>query len=340
MYYDKRQIITSSQKLEYANLLKLEELDFEEVEYSVGLYDDNILVGAMSLDNNCIKMATTKNSYAGEGVAATLVSDIIKYAYEKGLDNIFVYTKVNNEYLFNNLGFSTIVKTSNIVFLESKLHGIDIYCKQLSLLQKSGNIASLVMNLNPITLGHLYLIEYACTNYDYVHLFIVKEDKSVFKYEVRLELLQKATKEFNNLIIHPGSDYIISSATFPTYFIKSKDEIPDIYAKLDAEIFAQHICKALNINARIVGTEPYSKTTNMYNNILKSVLSNYNVSVVEINRLEDMKKAISASTVRQLLKEERFDEIKDIVPITTYNYLISDDAKEIIAKLKKSDSRH
>ena len=39
---------------------------------------------------------------------------------------------------------------------------------------------AVVMNCNPLTLGHRYLIEQALKQCDYLMIFVVQEDKSFF----------------------------------------------------------------------------------------------------------------------------------------------------------------
>ena len=203
-------------------------------------------------------------------------------------------------------------------------------------------VASIVMNLNPFTLGHRSLIEKASKENDQVHIFIVREDRSIFPYDVRLELLRRGTEEFGNVTVHEGSEYIVSSTTFPTYFIKSKDEIPEIYARVDALVFAKYISKVLNVSKRYVGTEPLSKTTNMYNKVLKEALGEEGIEVIEVTRSEVEGRVISASYVRRYIREGRLEEAFKLLPETTIEFLRSDRGKEIIKKIEKMsiDQRH
>ncbi len=340
MYYEKKVIQTNSQKEQYIKLLSSLDLTYEEVDYQLGIYSGETLIGGISLDKNCIKLMCVHKDYEGQGLSNTLLSDVIMYAHEKGINHLFVYTKPENFDIFNN-NFYTIYKTDEVLFMESEKNGISNFVKSLKeKAQKGDKICSIVMNLNPITLGHEYLIKTASIENDYVHVFLVKEDMSVFPYDVRLNLLKQVTSKYNNVIIHEGNDYIISNATFPTYFIKSKDQVKDIYAKLDVNIFGKYIVDALNINCRYVGTEPYSKTTNMYNETLKKELPKYNVTVKEIERKEINGELISASKVRAFIKNGEIEKVKNIVPKETYDFLQSENAKHIIEKIIVSNSRH
>ncbi len=341
MYYICEELITTKQKKEYKIFLEQSGLQYEESDIQLGVYNGSQLIGGVSLDKNCIKLLRVSCNYEGIGISNILISNIIKIAYEKGIEHLFVYTKVEHEEKFNKQGFYTIYKTDSVLFLENKSNGIYNYIKELEKFKSNEkNSCSLVMNLNPLTKGHEYLIKKASECNDYVHVIIVKEDKSLFPYEVRLNILNQVCKKYNNVKVHSGSDYIISNATFPTYFIKSKENITPIYAELDANIFGSYIGKALNINRRYIGTEPFSKTTNLYNEILKSVLPKYGIEVIECERYTIDNEVVSASKVRNYIKEGNLDKAYNLLPIESINFLKTKEGKEIIEKIKISDSRH
>lgn len=340
MNYQKEEIRVGSKLEEYKKFLEKHELTYEETEFTLGLYDNNKLIGCCSLDGKCIKLLAIDDDYQGMGLTNTLVSEMLVITYKKGFDNVFIYTKPEKEFEFNKLGFYTIIKTKDVLFLESKKNGIKDYCHSLKKIDGK-NIASIVMNANPFTLGHYSLVEKASKENDVVHLFVVKEDKSVFPFTTRVKLIKKGVKEFDNVIVHEGSDYIISSATFPTYFIKSKDSIPDIYARLDALVFLEYIVKALGITSRYVGEEPYSRTTKMYNEVLKEEFKKHNVDLVEVPRTSKGE-VISASKVREYLKNDELEDAYKLLPQTTIDFLESEEGSKVIKAIKKmkKDQRH
>ncbi len=341
MYYQSEQLITTKQKEAYKEFLERVGLTYEECDVQLGIYHGDELIGGVSLDKNCIKLLRVSCIYANQGISNILISDIVKIAYDRGIFHLFVYTKPENEEKFNNQGFYTIYKTEDVLFLENQKNGINKYTNSLKKFKDEGkNVCGLVMNLNPITKGHEYLISRASEENDIVHIIIVKEDNSIFPYKIRLKLLEDVTKKYKNVIVHEGSDYVISNATFPTYFIKSKENIPSVYAKLDANIFGSYIAKALGINRRYVGTEPYSKTTNLYNEILKEELPKYNIEVIEYERCLFNDELVSASKVRSYIKENDIEKAYDLLPKETIEFLQSEQGKIIIDKIKISNSRH
>jgi [citrate (pro-3S)-lyase] ligase len=178
-----------------------------------------------------------------------------------------------------------------------------------------------VANCNPFTNGHLYLIEQAASKCDLLYLFILSEQRSRFPSHDRMELAQASTKHLRNVVVSPTSAYLISSATFPDYFIKDKLRSSNINCKLDIIIFATKIALPLGINMRFVGTEPYCQVTKSYNEQMKSILPVHGIELVELPRCEISGRVVSASMVRELFDQGKMNEIQQFVPNATYKYL-------------------
>lgn len=194
-------------------------------------------------------------------------------------------------------------------------------------------IGAVVMNANPFTLGHQYLVEKAVEGCDILHLFMVSEDASLVPFEVRKKLIEEGTAGFKNIIYHDSGSYIISSATFPAYFQKGDNAVIRSQAGIDLEVFGG-ISKKLCINARFVGDEPTSLVTGIYNEIMSKALPENGVECHILPRKELGGKAISASTVRQAIHDGDMETVKNLVPETTFNYFASDEAKSVIEKIK------
>ena len=183
-------------------------------------------------------------------------------------------------------------------------------------------IGAIVMNCNPFTLGHKYLIDEALSKTDFLYVFIVEEDRSVFPFKERLNLVKEQYKDCSNICIMGGGRYMISKNTFPEYFDKEKLQNESINPVMDLSIFGKWIAPALNISIRFVGTEPKDRVTNQYNMTMKEVLKDYGITVCEIPRKYVNDQVISATNARKYWTESRYDELKQIVPEVTYNYLI------------------
>jgi [citrate (pro-3S)-lyase] ligase len=317
------------------------ELD-NNLDYTVGIYDSKELVATGSFFKNTLRCLAVNSEYQGLGVTNKVVSHLMNEQYYRGYTDIFLYTKCNTAKFFDNTGFYEVVRIEDaVVLMENKSKGIEEYVQSLAKKRvQANNVASIVVNANPFTLGHQYLIEKVASENDVVHVFVVSEDASIIPFSVRYELVKKGTSHLKNIIIHKAGNYIISSATFPSYFIKDGKAVVNTHAKLDLEIFKKYIVPALGINRRYVGEEPYCETTKKYNEIMKTTLEKEGIECRIIPRLQQEGKAISASRVRAYIKEGRIDEIKELVPNTTYEYFKSIEAAELINKIKNNTGRH
>ena len=184
-----------------------------------------------------------------------------------------------------------------------------------------GRVGSIVMNCNPFTLGHRYLIEYAASQVRHLYVFAVEEDKSIFPFADRFELIKAGTADLPNVTVLPSGKFIISSLTFQDYFNKGELQDRAIDPSMDITLFAKEIAPMLNIIVRFVGEEPLDKITKQYNDTMRRILPSYGIEFVEIPRKEYDGQVISASRVRKLLDERNFDDIAKIVPATTLSYL-------------------
>lgn len=204
--------------------------------------------------------------------------------------------------------------------------GLNQYLQQLQQkkvhgLPTSSLIGSIVMNCNPFTLGHYHLINIATQIVEHLYIFVVAENKSVFSFADRLALVEQGVAEFNNVTVLPSGHYIISDITFPEYFDKDNQQSAVIDPSYDIDIFGRYIAPALNISVRFAGAEPYDRITRQYNEHMRRILPQHAIQYIEIPRARKDTEVISASTVRQLLINGRLDDIRSLVPPTTFNYL-------------------
>ena len=211
--------------------------------------------------------------------------------------------------------------------MENSPVAIERYCDSLREQRRPGTrIGGIVLNANPFTLGHRYLVEQAARRCDWLHVFVVKEDASLFSYADRFALVATGVKGIDNLTLYPGSDYVISRATFPGYFLKDKMIIDHSWAAIDLLLFREYIAPALGITHRYVGTEPFDPVTNSYNADMKHWLEDAAsaappITVVEMARASIHGTPISASEVRRLLQQRDFARIKELVPDSTLQFL-------------------
>ena len=176
-----------------------------------------------------------------------------------------------------------------------------------------------VMNCNPFTLGHRYLIEQAAKQVKRLYVMVVREDCSLFAYTERKAMVEQGVADIKNVTVIDGSDYAISRATFPTYFLKRLDDAADTQMQLDLDLFRRHIAPALGATVRFVGTEPTDQLTRRYNQLMHEALKD----VREIDRLEKDGNAVSASRVRKAMEQGDMNTIRQLVPPTTLPYIIA-----------------
>ena len=304
-------------------LLKAEGIKRDRnLDYTCAAYDtDYNIVGTGSCFGNTLRCLAVSHEHRGEGLTNKIISHLIQYQFERGNHHLFIYTKYTTYHLFKDLGFYEIVKIKDqIVFMENKKTGFNDYLNELkkSIINYNSNskrIAAIVMNANPFTLGHLYLIEKASKENDILHLFIVSEDKSIVPFKIRKKLIKEGTAHLSNIIYHDSGPYIISSSTFPSYFQKDEKDVVESHANLDIEIFVK-IAKALDINVRYVGEEPTSLVTSIYNQLMEKKLPENGINCIVVKRKEksDGNGIISASEVRKVIKEGNIENIKNMVP--------------------------
>jgi [citrate (pro-3S)-lyase] ligase len=205
---------------------------------------------------------------------------------------------------------------------------------------KKHSVASVVVNCNPFTLGHRSLIERASARCGTLVVFVLEADKSSFPAAVRLDLVRQGTADIPNVAVIPSGPYLISEATFPTYFLKEKSRATEVHARLDVQLFGTRIAPSLGITARFMGTEPYCPVTNRYNTLMKELLPPLGIETVELPRAETAGKAISASSVREALRTGDWQTLETLVPKTTLRYLRSPEAAELIKKISAGPTRH
>lgn len=314
----------------------------KNLEYTIGIFEGEKLIATGSFFKNTLRCLAVNSSYQGLGLMNKVVSILVSEQYERGYTHIFLYTKGKFAKTFQDMGFYEIDRVDDlVVFMENRKNGIGDYVRGLSRKRVLGNsIAAIVVNANPFTLGHQYLIEEAAKGNDILHVFVVSEDASVIPFHVRYELVKRGTEHLDNVIVHKSGDYIISRASFPSYFIKEEESVVRIHAELDLNIFTHYIINSLGINVRYVGEEPFDEVTKIYNEVMKSSLEKQGISCKVIPRLQVNCEAISASKVRECIREGLLSSIKEMVPLTTYEYFKSKDGVALVEKIKKNFGRH
>lgn len=286
------------------------------------IWDEGQLIAAGSRLGNLLKCIAVDESRQGEGLTATVLTALRQDAFAAGHKHLFLYTKPKNRLQFSSLFFYPIVQTDQILLMEDRRNGIKDFLNSLPAPCTAGTVGALVMNCNPFTLGHRHLIATAAKECDHVYVFVLSEEQSRFPAKDRMEMVLAGTADLPNVTVLPTGPYLISSATFPTYFLPDRETARQAKCRLDIAVFLQYFVPKFGINTRYVGTEPLSPMTNLYNQSLESALPPAGIALRQIPRLTDAGgKPISASAVRAYLDAGQPEMLRHLVPDTTYQHL-------------------
>lgn len=308
------------------------------LDYSCGIYDEEEnLVATGSCFGSTIRCLAVSGTRRGQGLLVQVVSHLMDVQARRGNLHVFVYTKSANITLFSSLGFHEITRASGeTVFMENRRDGFDCYCAALEKRQGQ-RIAAVVMNANPFTLGHRHLVERASRENDVVHLFLLSEEAGPIPFSVRRKLVEEGIGDLGNVLLHESGPYMISSATFPSYFLRDEDAVIRTHAALDVEVFFK-IAEGLGIRYRYLGEETTSHVTALYNEVLASRLGERGIECRIIPRLRADGVVISASTVRQAIRDGRLESVHAMLPDCTYRYFSSPDSAAVRADICREEN--
>ena len=307
------------------------------LDYICAMLDENDnIIATGSCFGPTLRCFAVSREHQGEGLLNEIISHLMEVQYARGNTHLFLYTKVASAKFFGSLGFYEIARVDGtLVFMENRKSGFPNYLRDLEKTKRGGVSAALVMNANPFTLGHQYLVETAAAHCDTLHLFILSEDASLVPFAVRKRLVGEGIAHIPNVVLHDSGPYIISNATFPSYFLKDEAAVIDGHARLDLAVFTK-IATALNVTERYVGEEPTSQVTGAYNRIMAQELPKAGIQCHIIPRKESGGRAISASTVRQALQSENWTLLRSLVPQTTYDYFRSPEAAPVLENIRRA----
>lgn len=350
---------TPRQRQRIEAFLKRNGLRFDDMHYYAAVTDDDgEMIAGGGLKGNVIKCVAVDDAHKGEAIANTLISHLIAHANEEGHSNVMLFTKPKNRQLFESLSFRLLAEAPEAVLMETGIGGISNTVEALKKIKEEGEVCKennkeckeeektnlnittpqhlnpstpqhlntttpprgvVVMNCNPFTLGHRYLIEQAAKQVERLFVMVVREDCSLFAYAERKAMVEQGVAHLENVTVIDGSEYAISQATFPTYFLKRLDDAADTQMLLDLDLFRRHIAPALGTTVRFIGTEPTDRLTRRYNQLMHEVLAD----VRETARLEKEGNAVSASRVRKAMEQGDMSTIRQLVPPTTLPYIIA-----------------
>lgn len=330
-----KEVILDSERNEQIAFLAKHHLDYEwDIDYAITIHDQDEIIATASIANNVMKCFLIKEEYKGLGITNKLFYHLENVLIDRGMNHYFVFTSPENEQIFTSLNMTRIVKTMNTVLLE----GGKQITQELTRLKEEYQLSDdkkgcIIINANPLTNGHMYLIDEARKASKELLIFVVSEDLSTFPFEDRFAIIKEATKDMEDVTVLPSLSYLVSRITFPKYFLREDQLVNSEQTLIDVLVYKEYYRKIFNIKNRFLGEEPYSYNTNKYNETLKSYL---NDQITIIKRKEHNNKAISASTVRKLIKADKMDHLSEYVPKATLDYLKTAKGQLIVQKIKEN----
>lgn len=286
------------------------------------MMDDGEWIAVSGRTNSLLSGFAIKEEMRGEGILDSLLSFWIKESFYE-IDTLYVFTKREYSDKFQSGGFKELAHTDTSAFLIRSSKSIaDLYCNPEI---REGVKGCVVMHANPFTKGHLYLIEEALKEVDFLYIFLLSNDERL-PYELRLKMIEKSI-DFHNAKVISGGDLIISRETFPSYFLKDDALIDSEHASIDALVFKNHIAPLFGISKRFLGEEPLDPSTEIYNKTLKEILSP-EIELRIIPRKSISGNIISATKVRKAFLEGDEDLFREMLPKGTLQ-IINDNREEV-----------
>lgn len=345
-------ILTPRQKAEAEALLNNAGLSLPKgTDMGTGFYEDGDLVGVGFLAGNVICGLCVNPSHRGDGIAAALVGILIIHALNKGFSRVCITTKAAEAEKFAALGFDLVTASPSSALLEfgnpryaqwaTKTRqdlqaALSSFTSPAAHKNMAEGFGCVIMNANPFTLGHRELVMQAHGATGKVVVFVVEEEASTFPFALRHALVSKGLADIHGVVVLPGGPYIISRASFPSYFT-GKEVHAAVHASLDATLFATRLAPDMEIHTRFVGAEPLCPVTALYNATLAEILPRHGVTLTEIPRCQSGDAVISASRVRQLMMKAEFHKhpewFYNLVPPSTLEVLLSEQGIHIAKTL-------
>lgn len=324
MYTESSKLLTGRKLEQWKRFLAAAALKPDaDTDQTVTVWDDGEIIACGSRKGNLLKCIAVDPARQGEGLTASVLTELKQEAFREGHRQLFLYTKPRNRMLFAPLFFYPVAQTDQVLLMESTRNGIQNFLTGLDPCpEKQEKTGCIVMNADPFTLGHQYLAETAASQCDKLYIFVLSEDKGTFSAEERMALVKAGTAHLKNVTVYPTGPYLISTATFPKYFLKDKETAQREHYVLDLAVFTRWFVPHFGITHRFAGTEPTCAVTGGYNRAMEEILPRAGVEFVEIPRKQQLENAISASTVRREMGLGNLENLKKLVPEATYQCIL------------------
>lgn len=334
------QLLSGADRARARALVAAQGLSFEErVDDLVGVFEGGALVACGARAGDVLQMITIDPASQGGHLLGEVVGELVRLGRAAGHQGLFVFTRPEHATSFEALNFRLLAAQARAALLE---HGgrFEAWAEACRPRLRPGPAGAVVMNCNPFTRGHQWLVEQAAARVEVLYLLVVREDRSLFPFEVRRRLVEEGTRHLPGVVVLDTGPYAVSALTFPSYFLAKGEPVDATQLELDLDLFGRRVAPALGVRRRFFGSEPTCATTRAYNVAMHRVLPLHGVEPVELPRLEVGGAPISASTVRAALARDDLSSLRDLVPAPTLAYLLSPEGRALGARLATSQGRH
>jgi [citrate (pro-3S)-lyase] ligase len=341
------ELLSSADRARARAFVEAQGLSFVEgADDLVGAFEGGALVATGARAGDVLQTIAIDPAWQGAGLLGEVVGELVRRGRAAGHPGLFVFTRPEHAVSFEALNFRLLASQARVALLE---HGgrfeawLEACRQRLRTGQAGGGpteAGAVVMNCNPFTLGHQWLVEQAAARVEVLALLVVREDRSLFPFEVRRRLVEEGTRHLGNVVVLDTSRYAVSDVTFPSYFLGKGEPVAEYQLELDLDLFGRRIAPALGVRRRFFGSEPGCATTRAYNLAMHRLLPRHGVEPVELPRLEVGGAPISASTVRAAMARDDLSTLRTLVPEPTLAYLLSPEGRALGARLARPLGGH
>uniref|UniRef100_O53076 [Citrate [pro-3S]-lyase] ligase n=1 Tax=Leuconostoc mesenteroides subsp. cremoris TaxID=33965 RepID=CITC_LEUMC len=311
--------------------------ELNPLDITIAVYENEEIIGTGSIAGDVIKyVAVQETTMSGHSTLFNqLMTKLENFMAVEGRFHQFVLRNQFTKKVLNTLASKRWLSVNKEFCWKKDYQILRNTCQQFPSQTPIDKVASVVINANPFTNGHRFLIEEASRNNELVYVFVLNQEASLFHTDERIALVKAGVQDLSNVIVVNGGAYIISYLTFPAYFLKHNDSAIDYQTTIDVRLFKYKIASALGITSRYVGSEPLSHTTNLYNQKLISELNpQIEVHVIQRKLAAGDLGVISARTVREAIDKGDEAVWQKMVTETTQHF-ISNNLLELQQRIRK-----
>jgi [citrate (pro-3S)-lyase] ligase len=182
-----------------------------------------------------------------------------------------------------------------------------------------------VLNANPFTTGHRYLVSIARKRSSHVLVLVIQGRPEsggrgnhentgiVFPFDERMGMTKAGLADMDGISVLPSGPYIISRDDFPQGFLSEEMGSVPAHAALDSMVIC-HVCRALGIKSIFAGDEPRDEMSEIHLNALRTACAGSGIQLRVAERKRLGERYISSSMVRQDIADGNMDEAVLLAP--------------------------